>query len=100
MRYARWTMATKKYVDGSRGPAFATGGLRKPREDLVAWPSDSSPDIVVDSMPASIDPEEEDVHAQLARAKHEIRRLLTRVQELSEENERLRREAAPPRSGR
>jgi hypothetical protein len=91
-------MTTKKRVEG-RGPAFATGGLRKPREDLVAWPSDSSPEIVIEPGPVSIDPDEEDVHAQLARAKHEIRKLLTRVQELSEENERLRREAGP-RSGR
>jgi hypothetical protein len=87
-------MTTKKRVEG-RGPAFATGGLRKPREDLVAWPSDSSPEIVVEPAPASIDPDEEGVHAQLARAKQEIRKLLTRVQELSEENERLRREAGP-----
>ena len=93
-------MAAKKHVDGARGPAFATGGLRKPREDLVAWPSGSSPEIVVDRPPPSIDPDEEEgVHEKLARAKHEIRRLLTRVQELSEENERLRREAGPgPRS--
>jgi hypothetical protein len=88
----------KKRSDG-RGPAFATGGLRKPREDLVAWPSDSSP--ASENAPVSIDPEDgEDVHAELARAKREIRRLLTRVQELSEENERLRREVQAPRSGR
>ena len=86
---------TKKRADG-RGPAFATGSLRKPREDLVAWPSDSSPAIEV--APLSIDPEEsEDADAQLARAKQEIRRLLTRVQELSEENERLRREVVVAR---
>ena len=68
---------TKKRVDG-RGPAFATGSLRKPREDLVAWPSDSSP--ALEAAPVSIDPEEsEDTEAQLARAKQEIRRLLARV---------------------
>lgn len=74
--------------------------MRRPREDLVAWPSDASPSS--ETAPASIDPDDdaEDVHAELARAKREIRRLLTRVQELSEENERLRRAAAPPRSGR
>ena len=89
---------SKKHGD-ARGPAFATGGLRKPREDLVAWPSESGP--AIETAPVSIDPEDgEDVHSELARAKREIRRLLTRVQELSEENERLRRAATPPRSGR
>jgi hypothetical protein len=84
-------MTTKKE---GRGPAFATGGLRRPREDLVEWPPDSKGPSIVDAPPVSIDPEEaEDVHAELARAKREIRRLLTRVHELSEENERLRREA-------
>lgn len=75
-----------------RGPAFATGGLRKPREDLVEWPPDSKP-VVAATQAVSIEPDEDadDVHAQLARAKREIRRLLVRVQELSEENERLRR---------
>ena len=71
-----------------------TGGLRRPREDLVAWPMDSDGPSSADVAPQSIDPEEQDdVHAELARAKREIRKLLTRVQELSEENERLRREA-------
>jgi hypothetical protein len=83
-----------------RGPAFATGGLRKPREDLVSWPTGRNDATAADAAPMSIDSEEsEDVHEQLTRAKREIRRLLTRVQELSEENERLRREAGP-RSGR
>jgi hypothetical protein len=85
---------TKKRSDG-RGPAFATGGLRRPREDLVEWPPDSRGPSVADAGPVSIDPEEqENVHEQLARAKREIRRLLTRVQELSDENDRLRRDAA------
>lgn len=86
---------TKKQGDG-RGPAFATGGLRKPREDLVAWPSGPNDPTIADAAPIAIDhDEDEDVHAQLARAKREIRRLLTRVQELSEENERLRQDAVP-----
>ena len=86
---------TKKR-DG-RGPAFATGGLRRPREDLVEWPSDSRGPEIIEPGPVSVDPEDpsEDVHAELERAKREIRRLLTRIQELSEENERLRREAGP-----
>jgi hypothetical protein len=84
---------TNKRSD-ARGPAFATGGLKRPREDLVEWPPDSKGPSIVDAMPASsIEQEDEaDVHAELARAKREIRRLLTRVHELSEENERLRRE--------
>jgi hypothetical protein len=82
-------MAAKK--SEGRGPAFATGGLRKPREDLVAWPSGPTDATIIDAAPPSNDPDDEDVHAQLARAKREIRRLLTRIQELSEENERLRK---------
>jgi len=85
---------TKK-IDG-RGPAFTTGGLRKPREDLVEWPPDSSVargDPGTPPMPLIAEkPEDgEGPYAELARAKAEIRRLLTRIQELSEENERLRR---------
>lgn len=77
-----------------RGPAFATGGLRRPRGDLVEWPPDSKGPVLADGVPPSIDPDEqEDAQAELARAKREIKRLLVRVQELSEENERLRREA-------
>lgn len=89
-------MTTKKRTD-SRGPAFATGGLRRPREDLVEWPPDSKGPTLADAAPVSVDADEdgEDVHAELARAKREIRRLLTRVQELAEENDRLRREAGP-----
>lgn len=84
---------TKKRTE-VRGPAFATGGLRRPREDLVAWPADSKGPVFDDSAPASTAAEDDgdDVHADLARAKREIRRLLGRVQELSEENQRLRRE--------
>lgn len=85
---------TKKHFD-TRGPAFATGGLRRPREDLVAWPTESG-GVPSETTRISIDhDEDEDVNAQLARAKQEIRKLLTRVQELSEENERLRLAAGP-----
>jgi hypothetical protein len=87
-----------------RGPAFATGSLRRPREHLVAWPSEASEgsegSSIEEAAPPSIDPAEAiDVHEKLARAKAEIFRLLTRVQELSEENERLRRQLEERRSG-
>jgi hypothetical protein len=86
---------TKKGI-GTRGPAFATGGLRRPKEYLVDWPQESpdAQDSASDVGPPSVDPEDPrlDAQAQLARAKHEIVRLLGRVQELSAENERLRRE--------
>ena len=97
MSYAERSMSKKPE---GRGPAFATGGLRRPREDLVAWPTEASGISDASVAPMSVDPDDvQDVHAELARAKLEIRKLLTRVQELSEENERLRREAGP-RSGR
>lgn len=90
--------------DGSTGRQFESGGHAPFREDLVAWPSapagahTEAADEQADEQdtraptPSPAPANDEVLRAELAFATGEVRRLLARVQDLVEENERLRRQ--------
>ena len=79
----------------SDGEQWVSGGHRPFRDDLVSWPKEAPLEQPATPEPSSASISGEDVHAELARAKSEVRRLLARVRDLVEENEGLRRAARP-----
>jgi len=72
------------------GPQWSAGDHAPFRDDLVSWPSETTPNPQA-AAPVVVLPEAPDLAAELARTKDEVRRLLARIQELVEENEQLRR---------
>ena len=92
--FIHWcVMGNPRVKDGAQ---WESGGHRPLRDDLVSWPKEA----LLLEQPATPKPSTatasgEDVHAELARAKSEVDRLLARVRDLAEENERLHRAARP-----
>ena len=80
------------------GRYFESGGHKPFRDDLVAWPKerDGKDAASPTPQPVVVLPAHDDVHAELARARSEVKRLLARIQELVEENGELRRAARRP----
>ncbi len=77
------------------GEQWVSGGHKPFRDDLVSWPKEAPVEQPATPEPSVVGGSGEDVHAELARAKNEVRRLLGRIRDLVEENERLRRAARP-----
>ena len=80
------------------GRHFESGGHRPFRDDLVAWPNEVNGEIAAAPTPQPVVVllPQDDVRAELARARSEVKRLLARIQELVEENGELRRAARRP----